>query len=139
MKDKTTLSGVLGVSTEAQPDGGATAGAKVTNYARRYTDGSHDWNGNSNTELGAAPNNTTDEMDADAADIVWAAFGNGSNKHIVGKLVIAYDGAHNSSVSGLGSETDSACLPLTAHSFDITPDGSDISALITNFFRAVDG
>lgn len=70
---------------------------------------------------------TNDRVDIDVADQVWAAAaGNG-----VGKLLFCYD-------NDTGAGTDANIVPLTAHSFDITPDGSDVTAQIAaaGFFRA---
>lgn len=131
MKDHDTLASLLSANTEAQPDSGTPSGARVTNYVRKYLTGSSD------SELGASPNDMTESMDVDSGDIVWSLLGNGSYQHVIGKLVYAFDPAHNNTTAG--TETDSACLPLTAHSFDVTPDGSNISALVTLFYKAIDG
>lgn len=64
-------------------------------------------------------------MDVDIPDITWAAAtGNG-----VGALVVCYDP---------NSSADGAIIPLTHHDFAVTPDGSDVVAVIaaTGFFRA---
>ena len=77
------------------------------------------------TELAAlAPDNTNNRMDVDIPDITWTA----ATGNAVGALVICYnpDGA------------DTTLIPLTHHDFAVTPDGSDIVAVIaaTGFFRA---
>ena len=72
-----------------------------------------------------APDQVNDRMDLDIPDITWsAATGNG-----VGAIVIGYD----PNQSGDGS-----IIPLTHHTFAVTPDGSDIVAVIaaTGFYRA---
>lgn len=72
-----------------------------------------------------SPDQANDRMDVDIPDITWAAAtGNG-----VGAIVIGYD--PNSSI-------DSAIIPLTHHDFAVTPDGSDVVAVIaaTGFYRA---
>lgn len=78
------------------------------------------------TELAAlAADMTNNRMDVDIPDITWAAAtGNG-----VGAIVVAYDP---------NSETDANIIPLTHHDFAVTPDGSDIVAVIaaTGFYRA---
>jgi hypothetical protein len=43
--------------------------------------------------------------------------------------VIGYD-------SDTTAGTDANIIPLTCHDFVITPDGSTVTALVTNFFRA---
>jgi hypothetical protein len=64
-------------------------------------------------------------QDVDIPDITWSnATGNA-----VGAVVIGYDP---------NSSADSAIIPLTHHTFDVTPDGSDITCQIAaaGFFRA---
>jgi len=70
---------------------------------------------------------TNDRVDIDIADQTYAAFGGNPT----GKLLVCWDG---DTTAG----TDANIRPLTAHSFDITPDGTDVSAVIaaTGFFRA---
>lgn len=74
-----------------------------------------------------APDNTNDRMDIDIPDITWTA----ATGNAISKLVVAYD---NDTTSG----TDSNIVPLTMHDFAVTPDGSDIVAVIaaTGFYRA---
>lgn len=69
--------------------------------------------------------NVNDRMDVDIPDITWTA----ATGNAVGAIVIAYDPA---------TSADSAIIPLTHHDFAVTPDGSDIVAVIaaTGFFRA---
>jgi hypothetical protein len=72
-----------------------------------------------------APDTGNNRMDVDIPDITWTgATGSG-----VGAIVIAYDPA---------TSADSAIIPLTHHTFAVTPDGSDIVAQIATagFFRA---
>lgn len=78
------------------------------------------------TDLAAlAADNVNNRMDADVPDITWAA----ATGNPVSAIVIAYDPA---------TSADSAIIPLTHHDFAVTPDGSDIVAVIaaTGFFRA---
>jgi hypothetical protein len=63
----------------------------------------------------SAVNDTDNKRYADAADGSWVA-GTGN---AIAKVIIAYD----PDTTG-GSDTD--LIPLTAHSFDKTPDGTDI-------------
>ena len=74
-----------------------------------------------------APDNANDRMDIDIPDITWTA----ATGNAISKLVVAYD---NDTTSG----TDSNIVPLTMHDFAVTPDGSDIVAVIaaTGFYRA---
>jgi len=77
-------------------------------------------------ELSAlAPDYGNNRMDVDIPDITWAV----ATGNPVGALVVAYDPA---------SSADSAIIPLTHHTFAVTPDGSDIVAQIaaTGFYRA---
>lgn len=61
----------------------------------------------------------------DTADQVWAT----SAGNAIGALVFAYDG-------DTGAGTDANLTPLTKHDWAITPDGSDVTATIANFFQA---
>lgn len=72
-----------------------------------------------------APDYTNNWMDVDIPDITWA----GATGNALGALVIAYD-PNNSA--------DDAIIPLTHHTFAVTPDGSDIVAQIATagFYRA---
>lgn len=72
---------------------------------------------------------TNNWLDADIPDQTWtgvAAVGG-----TWGKLLVCYD---NDTTGG----TDASIIPLTAHDFAITPDGSDIVASIaaSGFYRA---
>jgi hypothetical protein len=70
---------------------------------------------------------TNDRVDIDIADQTYAALGGNP----VGKLLICWDG---DTTTG----TDANIRPLTAHSFDITPDSTDVQAIIASsgFYRA---
>lgn len=74
------------------------------------------------------PDDTNDRFDLDIADQTWTAVASGDGWS---KLVVAYD---NDTTAG----TDANIVPLTAHDFVVTPDGSDITAQIAaaGFFRA---
>jgi hypothetical protein len=75
-----------------------------------------------------AADNTNDRVDLDIADQTWTAVAAGDGWS---KLVVCYD-------SDTTAGTDAAIVPLTAHDFVVTPDGSDITAQIAaaGFFRA---
>lgn len=77
-------------------------------------------------ELSAlTPDNTDNRMDVDIPDITWSAAAGSA----VGAVVIGYDPA---------TSADSAIIPLTHHDFAVTPDASDVVAVIAaaGFFRA---
>lgn len=86
------------------------------------------WNRKTLTDSDLAamtPDDTNDRMDLDTADLVWTAVTSGA----VTDLIFCYD---NDTTSG----SDSNLIPLTMHDFPITPDGSDVTATVANFFRA---
>jgi hypothetical protein len=74
-----------------------------------------------------APDDTNNRYDLDIADQTWTAVSAGTTS----KLLICYD---NDTTGG----TDANIIPLTAHDFAVTPDGSDVVAQIAaaGFFRA---
>lgn len=69
---------------------------------------------------------TNDRTAVDCPDQTWTAVAAGDGWSDV---VFAYD---SDSTAG----TDSNILPATIHDFSATPDGSDITAQVTDFFRA---
>lgn len=73
---------------------------------------------------------TNDRVDIDIADLTWTALGGASNNTIA-KLLVCYD-------PDTTGGTDSTVIPLTAHDFSVTTDGSDVTAQIAaaGFFRA---
>jgi hypothetical protein len=77
-----------------------------------------------------APDDANDRYDIDIPDQTWTAVAAGDGWS---KLIVAYDSDTTS-----GTSVDSAVIPLTAHDFVVTPDGSDITAQIAaaGFFRA---
>jgi hypothetical protein len=77
------------------------------------------------TSVSVTVDDTNNRVDIDIADQTWAGLtGNG-----IGALLIAYD-------PDTTGGTDSALIPLTKHDWSITPDGSDVTATIANFYRA---
>lgn len=74
-----------------------------------------------------APDDTNDRYDIDIPDLVWTAVTAGA----VTDLIICYD-------ADTTTGTDANLIPLTMHDFPITPDGSDVTAVIAaaGFFRA---
>lgn len=94
--------------------------AEVTNsgYARKtITDSSG---------MTVTIDDTNDRVDVDIADQTWTAVGSGTAWT---DLVIGYD-------SDTTAGTDANIVPATQHDFAITPDGSDITATISVFYRA---
>ena len=75
-----------------------------------------------------APDDTNDRVDLDIPDQTWTAVAAGDGWNDV---VISYD-------SDTTAGTDANIVPLTLHDFVVTPDGSDITAVIaaTGFYRA---
>lgn len=74
----------------------------------------------------ATADNSGDKMNADCADVTWTA----ATGNAVGALVICFDPT--------GSSADTALIPLTKHDWAVTPDGTDLTATISNFFQAGD-
>lgn len=80
--------------------------------------------------VASAQDDTNDRLDLDIPDITWTALTTTGNAAI-SKLLVCYDG---DTTAG----TDANIVPLTAHDFVITPDGSDVVAQINaaGFYRA---
>lgn len=112
MRDEDTLDQVLNGTTNEVTNSG---------YARKTL---------TDTELAAlpAPDDANDRYDIDIPDQTWTAVAAGDGWS---KLLVCYDGN-----TGTGDDTN--IVPLTAHDFVVTPDGSDITAQIAaaGFFRA---
>jgi hypothetical protein len=110
--DQADLSAVLaGGSTEATNTG----------YARKVL---------TDSDLAAwSADNANDRVDITIPNQTWTAVQATGGAWV--KLLVCYD---NDTTGG----TDSNIVPLTAHDFAVTPDGSDITASITapGFFRA---
>lgn len=68
---------------------------------------------------------TNDRVALDAADITWTA----ASGNAISAVVICYD-------PDTTGGTDADLIPLTKHDFAITPDGSDVTATVADFFRA---
>lgn len=68
---------------------------------------------------------TNDRVAVDCADITWTA----ASGNAISAIVICYD-------PDTTGGTDADIIPLTKHGFVSTPDGSDLTATITDFFRA---
>lgn len=79
------------------------------------------------TSVTVTVDDTNDRVDIDIADPVWI----GATGNAISKLLVCYD-------PDTTTGTDSTLVPLTAHDFAVTPDGSDVTAQINaaGFFRA---
>ena len=62
---------------------------------------------------------TNNRLDIDISDIVWTA----ATGNAVGALLFTYD-------NDTGAGTDSNIIPVSKHDFTVTPDGSDVTAVI---------
>ena len=72
-----------------------------------------------------APDQVNDRMDVDIPDITWTA----ATGNAIGGVVIAYDPDQSG---------DGSIIPLAHFTFAITPDGSDVVAVVNaaGFYRA---
>lgn len=77
------------------------------------------------TSVTVTVNDTNDRVECDFADLTWTA----ATGNPISALLVCYD-------NDTGAGTDSNIRPLTKHDFAITPDGSDVTATVTDFFRA---
>lgn len=110
LKDYDTLAQILA---------GGSLEATNTGYSRKVLQ---------NSDLTfPAPDDTNDRMDIDLPDQTWSAVQSSGGAWSV--LLVCY--------APTSGSADSAIIPLTAHNFVVTPDGSDITAQIAaaGFFR----
>lgn len=115
-----------GATTDATMMDYATLSAVLGGVTERTSNG---WNRKTltDTELGAMTvDNSADRMPLDLPDQTWTAVGAGGGA--ITDLIIAYF----PDTAG----ADSTGIPLTCHAFAITPDGSDVVATVTDFYRA---
>lgn len=70
-------------------------------------------------------NHTDNRVEVDIPDQLWA----GATGNAVGALLVAYD-------PDTTGGTDGDLIPLTVHAWPVTPDGSDLTAVVADFFRA---
>jgi hypothetical protein len=68
---------------------------------------------------------TNDRVALDAADITWS----GATGNAISDILICYD-------PDTGTGTDADLVPISWHDFAATPDGTDITATISDFARA---
>lgn len=111
LKDSTDLADVLGGTTNEVTNSG---------YARKTL---------TDADITALTiDYSNDRVDLDIPDQTWTGVAAGDGWS---KLIICYD-------SDTTGGTDSNIIPVTAHDFVVTPDGSDITAQINaaGFYRA---
>lgn len=77
------------------------------------------------TNVTVTVDDTNDRVAIDADDVTWTA----ATGNPISALVICYD-------PDTTGGTDSDIVPLSKHDFVITPDGSDVTATITDLIRA---
>ncbi len=95
--------------------------ATFTNYLRKELDDVGDG-------VSRTIDDTNNRIDIDVDDFTFASAGNGVN-NLLSDLLFCYD-------ADTTGGTDANIVPLTQHDFVIQTDGSDITAQVTNFFRA---
>ena len=118
----------VGATTDATIRDFDTLAAVLAGGVTERTTGGWNRKTLTDTELAAfAADDTNDRVDLDIPDQTWTAVSAGA----VTDLIICYD---NDTTAG----TDANLVPLTLHDFAITPDGSDVVAVINaaGFFRA---
>lgn len=77
------------------------------------------------TSVTVTPDNTANTQTASFSNLTWTA----ATGNPVGALVVCYDPT--------GSSADSALIPLTAHTWAVTPNGTDVTATVSaGFFGA---
>lgn len=111
LKDYDTLGAILAAANDE---------ATNTNYARKTL---------SDSDVAAITTNDTDDRnEADIADQTWTSVAN-DGTGAIGKLLICYD-------SDTTGGADTAIIPLTYHDFIVTPNGGNVVASISDYFRA---
>jgi hypothetical protein len=111
LKDYDTLEDILAAANDEVTN---------TNYARKTL---------TDADLGAiSVDDTNDRFDYDISDQTWTSVAAGDGWS---KLLICYD-------PDTTGGTDTTVVPLTAHDFVVTPNGSNITAQVnaSGFFRA---
>lgn len=74
-----------------------------------------------------APDDTNDRQAGDTIDLSWAGPTGGTGNQVT-DVVFCY--------AAVASPTNAQLVPLSIHTFAITPDGSAVSATVTDFYRA---
>jgi hypothetical protein len=77
------------------------------------------------TNVTVTVNNTSDRVEVDADDVVYAAPAGND----LGAVVICYD-------PDTGTGDDTTIIPLTKHDYAITPEGDSLTISIADLFRA---
>lgn len=79
------------------------------------------------TSVTVTVDDTNNRVDIDFADQVWT----GLTGNAISALLVCYDG-------DTGAGTDANITPLTKHDWVVTPDGSDVTAVVATagFYRA---
>lgn len=114
LKDKETLAAVLAGTTNEATNAG---------YARKVL---------TDADLAAlpSPDHALDQWTIAIPNQTWTAVAAIGGD--IGKLIVAYD-------ADTGAGTDANIVPITAHDFVTTPDGTDLTASFTvagGFYRA---
>jgi hypothetical protein len=76
------------------------------------------------TNVSVTVDDTNDRVNIDCDDIVWS----GATGNAIGDILIAYD-------SDTTGGTDANIVPLSLHDFAATPDGTTITATVSDFCR----
>ena len=87
--------------------------ADFTNYARKTVSGG---------SITVTVDDTNDRVDIDIPDQTWTSAGGATNNTLV-KLLVCYD-------PDTTAGTDADIIPISAHDFAVTTDGSDLTAQI---------
>ncbi|GIJ51318.1 hypothetical protein Val02_82040 [Virgisporangium aliadipatigenens] len=77
------------------------------------------------TSVTVTVDDTNDRVAIDTADVTWT----GATGNAISDLLLAYDG---DTTGG----TDANLVPMSWHDFSITPDGSDVTATVTDWIRS---
>lgn len=110
----------VGATTDATLRDDTTLSGVLGHATERSTNG---WarKSISNASVTLTVDQTNDRVDLDIADQTWTAVTSGASTDLV---IVEDTGA------------DASRVPLTLHDFAITPDGSDVTAQVANFYRA---
>ncbi|GAA3455881.1 hypothetical protein GCM10018962_77150 [Dactylosporangium matsuzakiense] len=77
------------------------------------------------TGVSVTVDNANDRVAVDSADLVWA----GATGNPISDILICYD-------PDTTGGTDADLVPISWHDFAATPDGTDITATVADFYRA---
>ena len=112
-KDYDTLNDVIADATTVECD--------ATDYVRKTID-------DTGEGLTRTVDDTNDRIDLDVSDITWTGLG-GATNNTLSDLLFCYD-------SDTTAGTDANIIPCTQHDFVLTTQDTDVTAQVTNFFRA---